>query len=65
MRPEHELVEAQRLPRDDLRELGAQRAGDRVGQPVVAGHRRDVQRDDPAGREPLSGTSRKNCCVAR
>ena len=35
-------------------ELVRQRAGDPVEQALVVGHRRDVEREDPARREPLA-----------
>ena len=59
---EHELVEAQRPPAPGLRELRQEGAADRLRQPLVARHARDVERDDPArpevflhGREELPG----------
>ena len=48
---DHEGVEAQRLPVLDLREDTRQRAGDVLGEGVVRGRRRDVERDDAVGRE--------------
>src|SRR5215472_6701774 len=46
---EHELVELQRLPREHLREDGAQRACDAPREPMVAWNGRDVESHDPAG----------------
>ena len=50
---EQDLVEAQRRPDRHRVELVREGAGDPVEQALVAGHRRHVEREDPARLEPL------------
>ena len=52
--PEHDAVEAQRLPPAHLRELVRQRALEPAREPVVARHRGHVQRDEPARAQALA-----------
>ena len=62
--PDHELVEAQRLPGEDQRELRRERAGDALGEPVVVGRRPTLRTIAPPGAS-RGRASRKNSCVAR
>ena len=59
--PTTSWLKPERLPRLDLRELVRHRAGDAVRQPVVGGHRRDVdgeQRRPAAGARAPAGRTR-------
>ena len=57
--PDHDLVEAKRLPGHDLRELAAERPGDPLGEPVVFGDRGHIQRNHPARPQPVTRRARR------